>query len=366
MLLSLVVLGFIFIIGLVVGSFLNVVILRTVSEESIVFPGSKCPKCQNPLKWYHNIPLLSYLFLKGKCAYCKEHISLQYPIVEFITGCIFVWLFIRFCVPFDPLFGLSVLNPISWVQIINYIFVVVVSCLFIIIAGTDIKEMMVYNLHTYLLIGSGVIYSILMAILNIIFYTRELGAPNITFNLFLSCPILFSIGAGIVAFGVMEILRRGSSYILKKDGFGDGDSYIAAGIGSVIGALFGNFPLYSSFSSIMLVLGMVFIISAILPVVVLLPLYIKRLVLEKNWFILSGLFVFVLYAGTYLYAREAGWMDNLYIMCASSLVLMLLAFFVCSEILKGIKTQKSDGYPIPYGPSLVVAAFIVMVYLPLM
>lgn len=59
---SLVVLAFILIIGLVIGSFLNVVILRTVSGESIVFPASKCPKCNTPLKWYHNIPVLSYIF----------------------------------------------------------------------------------------------------------------------------------------------------------------------------------------------------------------------------------------------------------------------------------------------------------------
>ena len=75
MLLSIIMLAFIFVIGLCVGSFMNVVILRTVSEESIVFPGSKCPKCQTPLKWYHNIPVFSYLFLRGKCGFCKEKIS---------------------------------------------------------------------------------------------------------------------------------------------------------------------------------------------------------------------------------------------------------------------------------------------------
>ena len=63
MVFSLFILGWIFVVGLVIGSFLNVVILRTVSGESIVLPPSKCPKCQNRLKWYHNIPLLSYLFL---------------------------------------------------------------------------------------------------------------------------------------------------------------------------------------------------------------------------------------------------------------------------------------------------------------
>ena len=87
---SLVVLAFILIIGLVIGSFLNVVILRTVSGESIVFPASKCPKCNTPLKWYHNIPVLSYIFLRGKCGFCHEPISIQYPIVELLTG-ILIW-----------------------------------------------------------------------------------------------------------------------------------------------------------------------------------------------------------------------------------------------------------------------------------
>ena len=94
MALSLVILGFIFVVGLCIGSFLNVVILRTVSEESIVFPASKCPKCQNSLKWYHNIPVLSYIFLRGKCAFCKEPISIQYPIVELLRAMLFIGLFI--------------------------------------------------------------------------------------------------------------------------------------------------------------------------------------------------------------------------------------------------------------------------------
>ena len=69
---------FIFITGVCIGSFLNVVILRALSEESIVFPPSKCPKCQTPLKWWHNIPVLSFIFLKGKCAFCHEKISIQF------------------------------------------------------------------------------------------------------------------------------------------------------------------------------------------------------------------------------------------------------------------------------------------------
>ena len=85
----------VFIFGAMIGSFLNVVIYRIPKGESIVFPSSKCQSCQTSLKWYHNIPIFSWVFLGGKCAFCKEKISAQYPIVEFITGIIFVALYFK-------------------------------------------------------------------------------------------------------------------------------------------------------------------------------------------------------------------------------------------------------------------------------
>ncbi|MEA3433969.1 MAG: prepilin peptidase [Campylobacterota bacterium] len=85
----------VFIFGAMIGSFLNVVIYRIPKDESIVFPASKCQSCQTSLKWYHNIPIFSWVFLGGKCAFCKEKISAQYPIVEFLTGIIFVALYFK-------------------------------------------------------------------------------------------------------------------------------------------------------------------------------------------------------------------------------------------------------------------------------
>ena len=85
----------VFIFGAMIGSFLNVVIYRIPKNESIVFPSSKCQSCQTSLKWYHNIPIFSWVFLGGKCAFCKEKISAQYPIVEFLTGIIFVALYFK-------------------------------------------------------------------------------------------------------------------------------------------------------------------------------------------------------------------------------------------------------------------------------
>lgn len=85
----------VFIFGTLIGSFLNVVIYRIPKGESIVFPSSKCQSCGESLKWYHNIPLFSWLFLGGKCAFCKAAIAKQYPIVEFLTGIIFVTLYFK-------------------------------------------------------------------------------------------------------------------------------------------------------------------------------------------------------------------------------------------------------------------------------
>ncbi|MEA1983970.1 MAG: prepilin peptidase [Campylobacterota bacterium] len=83
-------LGFAFVFGLLFGSFLNVVILRIPKGESVVFTASHCYSCQNSLKPWHNIPLLSWLFLRGKCSFCKTKISIQYPLIELLSGVIFV------------------------------------------------------------------------------------------------------------------------------------------------------------------------------------------------------------------------------------------------------------------------------------
>ena len=75
-----------FALGLLLGSFLNVCIARLPKDESIVFPASRCPKCRAPIKFYDNIPVLSFVFLGGRCRSCKEPISYKYPFVELLTG----------------------------------------------------------------------------------------------------------------------------------------------------------------------------------------------------------------------------------------------------------------------------------------
>jgi leader peptidase (prepilin peptidase)/N-methyltransferase len=85
----------IFLFGIAVGSFLNVVIYRIPLEQNIAFPASHCPECKTPLKWWHNIPILSFIFLRGKCAFCQTKISLRYLLVEIITGLLFVILYYK-------------------------------------------------------------------------------------------------------------------------------------------------------------------------------------------------------------------------------------------------------------------------------
>lgn len=82
--------------GLLIGSFTNVCISRIPKKESIIAPPSHCPSCGERIKWYDNIPLLSYLVLRGKCRSCKTHISLQYPAVELLSGLLFLASYLRF------------------------------------------------------------------------------------------------------------------------------------------------------------------------------------------------------------------------------------------------------------------------------
>jgi leader peptidase (prepilin peptidase) / N-methyltransferase len=92
----LIVVAFVGILGMAVGSFLNVVIYRVPREESLIAPDSHCPRCNTPIKWRHNVPVLGWLMLRGKCAACRLPISVRYPIVEAGTGLLFAAITMRF------------------------------------------------------------------------------------------------------------------------------------------------------------------------------------------------------------------------------------------------------------------------------
>ncbi len=87
---------FAFMFGAVVGSFLNVCIYRLPLEQSVVSPGSRCMGCGTAIRWYDNIPILSWLVLQGRCRSCKVPFSIRYPLVELLTGLLAVALFLKF------------------------------------------------------------------------------------------------------------------------------------------------------------------------------------------------------------------------------------------------------------------------------
>jgi len=87
---------YIFFLGSCIGSFLNVCIYRLPESKSIVRPGSACPKCGTPIKFYDNIPILSYLWLRGKCRRCGSLISIRYPLVELLSGLFALSMFLKF------------------------------------------------------------------------------------------------------------------------------------------------------------------------------------------------------------------------------------------------------------------------------
>lgn len=132
----------IFSLGLIIGSFLNVCIYRIPEGMSIVTPGSFCPRCRHPLSWKDNIPLLSYILLKGRCRYCGDKISLQYPLVEFITGMIFLLFYIRL--------GLS----------FSFFIFITVASLLLIAMFIDMRFMLLPDVVMYPSIVIGILYAI--------------------------------------------------------------------------------------------------------------------------------------------------------------------------------------------------------------
>jgi len=197
----------IFILGLIVGSFSNVCIYRIPKNESIIFPASHCPKCHSPIKPVDNIPLLSYILLKGRCRNCKSKISIQYPIVEFLTGLIYLIFYL--------IYGLSI-------QTLIYI---ILSSALIIIAFIDLNEEIVPDVVSLPGIVIGFIVSFFV--------------PYISF---------INSGLGvIVGGGIILIIGMAGSVIFKKEAMGGGDVKLAAMIGAFLGWRFIIISLFLGF-----------------------------------------------------------------------------------------------------------------------
>jgi leader peptidase (prepilin peptidase)/N-methyltransferase len=182
-------------LGLSVGSFVNVLIYRLPHGQSILRPRSRCPSCGNSLRWYHNIPVVSWLALRARCAFCKAPISWIYPAVEILVAALFVGFYTRY--------GVSVTTLGFW-----YLSVVLVAILFI-----DWEHRIIPNRLTYPTVIVGFIVA--------------LAAPHIT--------IVQSLLGAAVGFGGFMAIGYMGNILFKKDSLGGGDIKLAAGLGAFLG-----------------------------------------------------------------------------------------------------------------------------------
>lgn len=181
---------FSFFTGLIAGSFLNVCIYRLPRKESLVFPPSHCPKCGAKLAPLELVPIFSYLWLKGRCRHCGNRISWRYPLVELLTGGIFVAL--------AGFFGLSFL-------LLKFLFL---SCLLLIISFIDLEHYLIPDRLILVMSGGGALLD---------FFARDLTLAS----------ILVGAGAPAAALAALVLLSRG--------GIGGGDVKLAGATGLFLG-----------------------------------------------------------------------------------------------------------------------------------
>ncbi len=184
-----------FLFGAIVGSFLNVCVYRLPREESIVFPGSHCPYCKTPIRFYDNIPIISYILLRGKCRYCSHIISPQYPIIEGLTAFSSVLLFIKY--------GIS----------LNYLIYFAFVSALIVITVIDLYHQIIPDVISLPGIGVGLLSSLILS--NITFWESLIGI----------------ISGG----GILFLVAVGYQWLFKREGMGGGDVKLLAMIGAFLG-----------------------------------------------------------------------------------------------------------------------------------
>ncbi|MHC1758864.1 MAG: A24 family peptidase [Negativicutes bacterium] len=182
--------GFIFCLGLVVGSFLNVCIWRLPREESIIRPGSHCPACSTALRARDLVPVLSWIFLRGHCRYCPEKISPRYPAVELLNGVLFLWCHLYF--------GLS---PALVAALVFSAFMVTITFI-------DLDHQIILDGMLALLAGAGLILQL---------WTGGVSWMNMLIGV--------AVGGGLLLF--LAVISRG--------GMGGGDVKFAAALGFWLG-----------------------------------------------------------------------------------------------------------------------------------
>jgi len=199
---------FIFLFGSCVGSFLNVIFYRFPLGKSFIYSQSACTSCNQKIQFRDNVPIISWLFLGGKCRFCKCKISVTYPLVELITA--LSWL------------SISLLNPISTQAFeanLAYIFNCFLISIIIIIFYFDCKYLWIPKFSLDLLLFSGIIFLLL----------------KLTTGLISAKIFMFYIFFYFLFFSAFELIRKLGKYFYKKEVLGKGDTYIVASNALLIG-----------------------------------------------------------------------------------------------------------------------------------
>ncbi len=185
----------VFVLGCCIGSFLNVLIYRLPQKQSLVLPGSHCPQCGEDIAFYDNIPLLSYLILRGRCRHCRAWISPRYPMVEAMAGLLALALFRRYGM--EPQF------------FIEFVFVVMLLA----IAFIDLDTFLIPNVLSL----SGLVLGLLTSFLSI----------RLTW--------IDSVLGVVIGGGFLYLIAIGYQYLRHQDGLGGGDIKLLGMIGAFLG-----------------------------------------------------------------------------------------------------------------------------------
>ena len=182
------------VLGLVIGSFLNVCIYRIPIGKSIVYPPSSCPKCNSQIKWYDNIPIISYIILGGKCRQCKSKISPIYPLIEALSGFITVLIYIKYSLSLQAAAFL------------------ILSYALIVASFIDFEHYIIPDRISLGLIAVGVVFS----------YFLPIGVKG---------SLIGAAGGFLILYGVAML----GQLLFKKEAMGGGDIKLLSGIGAFIG-----------------------------------------------------------------------------------------------------------------------------------
>jgi leader peptidase (prepilin peptidase) / N-methyltransferase len=195
----------VFTVGASIGSFINVVVYRLPAKLSILWPPSRCPHCLNQLKAYDNVPVLGWVWLKGRCRYCKSKISVRYPVVEVVTGIIFLLIFLIFNVSIATL-GYWVFC--SWLLALSLI---------------DLDTMTLPNALTQSGLVAGIIFQMIVGFFSA---ASWLGLIN---------HLMMAIVGAVLGLWLFEAIALIGSLTLGKTAMGAGDAKLAAMMGAWLG-----------------------------------------------------------------------------------------------------------------------------------